>query len=226
MDILLIERDPSQRVAIAEHMCRFGHRVTLTSSMTEAQELLSFVRTKAECPSAVLVGEDLLGRRSADFRSELAVRFPDLAWVPVRHDIDLDWLRCWLEQTGVRQKHSARRCLDILFVEPDTQVRREVVRRFSALGDRISACASIAEARREIDRPLPFDVLVAPVLVGNSETISLFLAAKKLLPSLRWIVTAEVQAPNLSRGQRPPKSTFSEIDRLRRSSIKSRRTAV
>ena len=51
MEFILIESDSFRRVAIAKHLCRFGHRVTLTSSVIEAQELLSFVRSKAECPS-------------------------------------------------------------------------------------------------------------------------------------------------------------------------------
>src|SRR3984893_19069164 len=109
MEFLLIESDSSRRVAIAKHLCRFGHRVTLASSIAEARDLLGFLRTKTENPSAVLIAEELLGRRSDSFRADLAARFPDLAWVPVPHDVDLDWLHGWLDRTAVRQTQARQR---------------------------------------------------------------------------------------------------------------------
>ena len=226
MEFLLIESDSSRRVIIAKHMCRLGHRVTLTSSIAEARDLLGFLRTKTENPSAVLIAEELLGRRSDSFRADLAARFPNVAWVPVPHDVDLDWLHGWLDRTAVRQtqarqRQAARRRLDILFVEEDPGVRREVARRLAARGDRIVACASIARARQEIAKALPLDVLIAPVRAGEEETISLFLAAQKRRPSLRWIVpppapAARPLAIGAAHAQRPMHSTFCEIDRLRR----------
>jgi hypothetical protein len=230
VEILLIERDSSRRVAIAKHMCRSGHRVTLTSSLIEAQELSSFIDSETKCPSAVLIAEELLGRPTAAFRAELAARFPDLAWVPVRPDVDLDWLRTWLERTTAHQTRARRRSLRILLVEPDALVRREVNRRLSALGDRVLARSSLAAAAADIarcvDRPESLDVLIAPVSDGAQETISLFLAAKKRLPLMRWIVPAQQPAnrPSRADASRPIDSTFAEIDRLRRSAIRNGRT--
>jgi CheY-like chemotaxis protein len=186
--------------------------VTLTSSIAEAQEMLSFVRCKAAGPSAVLVAEALLGHRSAAFRADLAARFPDLAWVPVRADIDLDWLQGWVEQMVARPPRAKRRCLDILFVEEDQRVRQEVTRRLSEQGDRVVACASIAQARQESDSGAKFDVLIAPAIAGTSEGISLFLVAKKQRPELRWVVSARAPA------KQPARATLSEIARLRRAS--------
>ena len=231
MEFLLIESDSSRRVVIAKHLCRFGHRVTLASSIAEARDLLGFLRTKTENPSAVLIAEELLGRRGDSFRADLAARFPDLAWVPVPHDVDLDWLHGWLDRTAARQaqarqRQAARRRLDILFVEEDPRVRREVARRLAARGDRVVACASIARARQEIAKALPLDVLIAPVRAGEEETISLFLSAQKRRPSLRWIVPTPAHAARMpahaqGHGEGPLHSTFCEIDRLRRAPVDS-----
>lgn len=231
MEFLLIESESARRVVIAKHLCGFGHRVTLASSIAEAQDLLGFLRIKTECPSAVLIAEELLGRSSDSFRSDLAARFPNVAWVPVPHDVDLDWLHDWLDRTAarqrrVRQRQPARRRLDVLFVEEDPRVRREVARHLTARGDRVVACASIARARQEIAKALPTDVLIAPVRIGADETISLFLAAQKRRPSLRWIVPSPVHAATplaigATHAQQSMHSTFCEIDRLRRTSSDS-----
>lgn len=227
MELLLVEGDPARRVALARHLCRCGHRVTLASSLAEAREIMDFVRVPAQCPAAALVAEDLLGRRGDAFRAELAARFPRLAWVPVRRDVDLDWLGDWLQRTVAwparktratgPTRRAQRRCLDILLLEPDDEVRREAARRLRALGDRVVAHASLAAARRELDRALPLDVLVAPVLAYGGETISLFLAAQKRLPALRWIVSSAPQPATPSDARPPLRLTFGELDRVRRS---------
>lgn len=209
MEILLIEDDGSRRVALARHLCRSGHRVTLASSLDEARELMGFIRTRAECPAAVLVGEALLGGAADSLHADLTARFPALAWVPVRRDIELAWLEDWLTRVATnvatnvaarvatppaprrapRLQFPGRRRLDILLLEGDPVVRREAVQRLVAMGDRVAACASPAAVRRVLERGRPHDVLIAPVLVGGVETISLFLAAQKRLPALRWIVS-------------------------------------
>jgi hypothetical protein len=228
MEFLLIEQDSSRRISIAKHMCRSGHRVTLTSSLTEARELFTFIDSETTCPSAVLVAEELLsGRRTTAFRAELATRFPDLAWVPVRSDVDLDWLQAWLERTVVHQPRARRRSLRILLVEPDALVRREVVRRLSALGDEVLARPSLAAAAQEIATATPLDVLIAPVIDGSAETISLFLAAKRRLPQLRWIVPARAPAPAQARKKphaRPLDATCAEVHQLRRFVLRNGRT--
>lgn|GEM_PF-2821518 len=229
MELLLVEGDPARRVVLARHLCGCGHRVTLASSLAEAREIMAFVRNGAGCPAAALVSEDLLGRRGDAFRAELAARFPRLAWVPVRGDVDLTWLADWLRRTAARPVRplrqarparatgTGRRCLDILLLEPDEEVRREAARRLGAQGDRVVAHASLAAARRELDRALPLDVLVAPVRLGEDETISLFLAAQERRPALRWIVSSAPQPATQAAARPPLRLTFGEIDRLRRS---------
>jgi len=208
-------------------MCRSGHRVTLTSSLTEARELFTFIDSETKCPSAVLIAEGLLNHRTAAFRAELTARFPDLAWVPVRADVDLDWLQTWLERTTAHLIRARRRSLRILLVEPDALVRREVIRRLSALGDRVLARSSLAAAAADIarcvDRQESLDVLIAPVRDGAQETISLFLAAKKHLPLVRWIVPAQQPAKRPSRADASRRlgSTFAEIHRLRQATLKN-----
>ena len=190
MDLLLIECNSCRRVAIARHLCQSGHLVTLASSIGEAEEMMRFVRNKSAAPAVVLIAEALLGNHSAAFRAELADRFPCLAWVPVPADVDLEWLQNWIERAVTLPSGRARRCLDVLFIETDSGVRREVKRRLSAMGDRVVACSSIAQARTKCDTTAAFDVLIAPVTVDRSDTISLFLAAKKVRPGLRWIMSS------------------------------------
>lgn len=152
--------------------------------------------------------------------------------MPVRRDVDLAWLADWLQRTAtrparqIRQVRSARakrRCLDILLLEPDEEVRREAARRLRAQGDRVVVQSSIAAARRELDRALPLDVQIAPVRVGGDETISLFLAAQKRLPALRWIVSSAPEPATQAAARPPLRLTFGEIDQVRRA-IDSGRT--
>lgn len=96
MDILLIEADARRRVAVASHLARARHRVTICSSVAEAREVLSFLNSEDGAPNAVVIGEDLLSVDGDRFREEMADRFPDADWVPLRADLSLGWLEDWL----------------------------------------------------------------------------------------------------------------------------------
>ena len=49
MDILVIEGVASRRVAIAQYLLRATHRVTISSSIEEAREILQFITKKRSC---------------------------------------------------------------------------------------------------------------------------------------------------------------------------------
>src|SRR4051794_28079091 len=82
MNILLIEGDARRRVAIGKHLASCGHRVTISNTIAEAQEILHFIKVKAEAPNAVIVAENLLRRDGAEFRAEIGARFPATNWIP------------------------------------------------------------------------------------------------------------------------------------------------
>jgi hypothetical protein len=60
MDILLIEGVAERRIRVANHLTNAGHRVTLSSSVLEAEEILEFVPSQAAAPQAVVISETLL----------------------------------------------------------------------------------------------------------------------------------------------------------------------
>ena len=57
MDILVIEGAAPRRVAVAQYLLRAMHRVTISSSIDEAREILQFITKKSEAPDAVVIGD-------------------------------------------------------------------------------------------------------------------------------------------------------------------------
>ncbi len=102
MDILLIENDARRRIAAADRLALAGHRVTLSSSVREAREILRFVEDDADAPEAVVIAEALEMADRTRFHEEMADRFPDACWIPFRPDLGLDWLQDWLVRTTGR----------------------------------------------------------------------------------------------------------------------------
>jgi len=107
MEILLIEAVAGRRVAIAKHLARAGHRVTLSDSVCEAREVLQFIDDETEAPQAVVIGESLTSADGDRFREELKDRFPAALWVPLRADLGLDWLGSWLKGPAARSQDGA-----------------------------------------------------------------------------------------------------------------------
>lgn len=100
MDILLIESDARRRVSTARHLASARHRVTMSSSVEEAQEILRFVRSRDGGPDAVVIAEDLASADCGGFREDLAHRFPETSWVPLRPDLSLTWLETWMTKVA------------------------------------------------------------------------------------------------------------------------------
>jgi DNA-binding NarL/FixJ family response regulator len=212
MDVLIIEDDAGRRVSVADHLKKCRHRVSISSSIREAREMLEFVECKADGPDAVIISEGLLPRGGQAFREELAERFPAANWVPLPHDRSVVWLSDWLEKvSGMPSRHAkhfpgfkvaaakgrtgqgpAPR-LDVLLIEADDR-RRQVTSEFlSRHGDRVKACRSIAEATEALAAPAwrgkgPH-AIVSRVGLSDGCGINFFLAAKKRFPRTRWIVS-------------------------------------
>ena len=113
MDILVIEGAASRRVAVAQYLLRTAHRVTISSSIEEAREILQFITKKSEAPDAVVIGDSLVSRDATSFREEIADRFAEAAWVPLPPDRSLQWLGDWLQSTANRMATRRRRSVAI-----------------------------------------------------------------------------------------------------------------
>jgi DNA-binding NtrC family response regulator len=102
MDVLLIESAARRRVSVAQYLSRSAHRVTISSSIEEAREILQFIRMSSEAPDAVAVAEDLLSCDGTSFRDEIGDRFPDAAWIPLPASLSHRWLGDWLQKAAIR----------------------------------------------------------------------------------------------------------------------------
>jgi DNA-binding NarL/FixJ family response regulator len=102
MDVLLIESDALHRVSVAHHLSRSGHRVTISSAIEEAREILQFIRRSSEAPDVVAIAEGLLSSDSTCFRNEIADRFPHAAWIPLPANLSLRWLVDSLHKEATR----------------------------------------------------------------------------------------------------------------------------
>jgi DNA-binding NarL/FixJ family response regulator len=209
MDILLVEGDAARRVAIGRHLASCGHRVTISSTVDEAREILRFVRYKTEAPDAVIVAENLLRLGGAEFRAELGARFPATDWIPLPHDRDLDWLSDWLEKVSVRPSRPASprdmSRIDVLLIEPDDGLRRSISTRLTARGERVGVCRNLRQASDALavitDRAAAPLVIISPVGFTEGDGISFYMSARRRFPDIRWLVSLPPQK------RRPPVST-------------------
>ena len=214
MDVLLIEGDAARRVSVADHLAKCQHRVTISSSIREAREILHFVERKVDGPDTVIVSEGLLAKGGEAFREELAVRFPAANWVPLPHDRSVVWLSDWLEKvSGMPSRGTAKRVaprLDVLLIEADDSRRRATSDYLSRRGDRVKACRSITEATEALAAPAwrgkgPH-AIVSRVGLSDGCGINFFLATKKRFPRTRWIVSTTPQGQPLRLPRAPDRT--------------------
>jgi DNA-binding NtrC family response regulator len=223
MNILLIEGDSARRVAFARHLGERGHGVTIASSIAEAREILQFVAQVSAAPQAVVAAEKLIRRGGMAFRDELAACFPEASFIPLRSDLDAEWLAFWLDKLADRRRRPrrrGRRPLNVWLIESDGTMRKAMARHLALGGDRVSACSSLAEAgsllaRTAAGRRAPH-VIVAPVIVDGADTIGFYLAVRRRFGKSRWIVTPAVRhIPDLQ-PQASMKMTSAAVERLSR----------
>lgn len=223
MDVLVIHDEAISRVRVARALQAAAHRVTLSESVDEAEEMLKFVESEKEAPAVILIAEKMLGERSAHLRRRLAERFDELMWIPLRHDLEVGWVARWLEKlesAGVR--HRRRDALNVVLLEANHGLRRAIAGSLTASGDSVVACGSVAQARTFLESLANRDmtrgenwVLVAPVICRGAESISLYLAARRRLPNLRWVVlTPDKQAA--AKGSRPAERRLADLETVRR----------
>ena len=197
MDILVIEGVASRRVAIAQYLLRATHRVTISSSIEEAREILQFITKKSEAPDAVVISDVLASRDATGFHEDIADRFPEAAWVPLPWDRSLQWLGDWLQRTAnrtaARRRRSVARGASVLVVETDRAAREAAHARFASEGATVRTCASFKGARETVAkwsvRKMRPDFIVSPIQGRDGDGISFFLDARRRFPDARWIIS-------------------------------------
>lgn len=191
MDVLVIHDEACGRAHLVRVLRDAAHRVTLCSSVKEAEQLMRYVNSKTEAPSVVLIAENLLDARSTRLRQDLVTRFEEVLWIPLRQDIEFGWLAGWLTRLELAERGPENAVLNIVLLEPDRQMRSALASMISTSGDRVASCSSMKEAQvalAKLPRASANAVLVAPVICQGGQTISLFLAAQQRVPKLRWVV--------------------------------------
>jgi DNA-binding NtrC family response regulator len=197
MDILVIEGAAPRRVAVAQYLLRAAHRVTISSSIEEAREILQFITKKTEAPAAVVIGDRLESRDATSFREEIADRFPEAIWVPLPSDLSLQWLGDWLQgaanRMAARGKRSVARGSSVLVVETDRAAREAAHARFALEGATVRTCSSFKGARETMAkwsvRKMRPDFIVSPISARDGDGITFFLDAKRRFPDARRIIS-------------------------------------
>lgn len=213
MNVMVIAGDASQRVAVAGYLSGRRHRVTLSSSIPEARQILGFIAARTEAPDAVVIDTEFLDNGGEELHDHVARHFPATLWVPLPPDLSVEWLGEWLaglaarrEQLPTEQEDSR---LNILVIEANRVMKGFTVSRLAARGDRIRACSSIAAARAALAgmcrRGHPPDVIVSAVAQDDGSALSFFLEARRRCPNLRWVVSCRPD------GVRPPTGIWQTI---------------
>jgi 3',5'-cyclic AMP phosphodiesterase CpdA len=160
MHILVIEGAAPRRVAIAQYLLRAAHRVTISSSIEEAREILQFITKKSEAPDAVVIGDRLASRDDTSFREEIADCLGEAIWVPLPSDLSLQWLADWLQgaasRKAVRGKRSLARGSSVLVVETNRAAREAAHARFASEGATVRTLRVVQGRARddgEMERP-------------------------------------------------------------------------
>jgi DNA-binding response OmpR family regulator len=223
MNILLIEGDAGRRVMLARHLSRRGHCVTIASSIPEAREILQYVGRVTAAPQAIVTAEKLVRRGGAAFREELAACFPEASWIPLRSDLDADWLAFWLGRLADRRRRPSRRGrrpLNVWLVEPHDMMREAMARHLAAGGDRVSACRSLEEARELLARATRGrrapHAIVAPVVVEGADAIGFYMSVRRRFAKARWIVIPAMQLEPSPRSRAAMKMTSAAVEGLSR----------
>jgi DNA-binding NarL/FixJ family response regulator len=193
MNILLIEDSAHRRVAMLRHLMGCGHRVTPSSSISEAEEIVQFV-AYPDCPADVIVmAEHLEAAGGTEFREALSDRFADIRWVlvPAHHDIG-----CLSERIEAGDEAPSTG-LNILLIEADDSRRSAMVGHLLDCRDQVTACRSVKEANAALDAMTDPSAaphaIVSDVALSDGNGLSFYLAATRRFPDIRWIVTTNLE---------------------------------
>src|SRR5260370_2992193 len=126
MDVLLIEDNDYRRVTILKYLLRCGHRVTVCSCVSEAEEILSFVSTGETAGDVVIVARELMSEGGASLHQALSEQAPEMRWILLPADRGVAWLADRIAHPAhddVLAGDKAGSPLNILIIEPDGRLR-------------------------------------------------------------------------------------------------------
>lgn len=195
-DILLIEGDDQRRVAMVRALLRKAFRVTVCSSLDEADEVLRYVDCREAAPDTVLFGSGLTGRAVTRFERMLAGRFGDTKVIRLPRRCEPQSLAAMLEASASpRSAEAAARTLSVLLIEADRTQRNAIEDDLRLRGDDVVGCASVGEAAAAFDhlvaQGLPLDAVVSATEALDAEGLRFCASATSRRPDLRWVFLRE-----------------------------------
>jgi CheY-like chemotaxis protein len=185
MDILLVEDNDHRRITLLKGLLDRGHRVTPSSSIDEATEILQFLSPGDAPPDVVVIARDLMTEGGFEFCRDLDRRFASARCMVLPAGRGAAWLADRLE-------HPPDEGLDILLIEADDCRRASMVAHMTGRGDHVTACLSVADAQGALAATARApDVIVSDVNLSDGNGLSFYLAASRRFPEIRWIITTE-----------------------------------
>lgn len=198
-NILLIEDNDHRRITVLKYLLRSGFQVTPCSSIVEAEEVLQFVSHKDMAPAVVVMAAHLIDEGGDCLRRSLSDRFTGIDWILFPFNRDIVWLA---EKFGYASEYADRPVLgkaygefhlNVLLIESDDDLRTRIADRLLQCGDRVTPCRSVEEADTAlalvVGRSNEFHVIVS-----SSSALSLYLAAARKFPGIRWVLTSRAPA--------------------------------
>lgn len=204
-DILLIEGDDQQRVAWIRTLLETGYRVTVCSSLEEADEVLRYVDCPQAAPDTVLLGSRIVHRAAARFEKALLERFGAVRIVRLPPRCEPRSFAAMLSAaaasvSGVRagQKQASARSLNVLLIEGDRDQRIAIEDDLRLKGDDVVGCGSVGEAAVVFDRfvaqGMPVDAVVSATGMLDGDGLRFCASATSRMPDLRWILLKQQAA--------------------------------
>ncbi|MBS0220289.1 MAG: hypothetical protein JSR91_06065 [Proteobacteria bacterium] len=189
-DILLIEGDDLRRVAMVRALLRKAFRVTVCSSLDEADEVLRYVDCREAAPDTVLLGSGLLGGAVARFEKMLAGRFGDTRVIHLPRRCEPQSFAAMMAEAASSPR-AAERTLSVLLIEADRTQRNAIEDDLRLRGDDVVGCASVGEAAAAFDhlvaQGLPIDAVVSATKTLDAEGLRFCASATSRRPDLRWV---------------------------------------
>lgn len=190
-DILLIEGDDHQRVGLVRALLKGDYRVTICSSLDEADEVLRYLDCPEAAPDTVLFGSKLGRRAAARFEKALVDRFGPIRTIHLPRGCGPQSVVATVEGTSASEGQAAARSLSVLLIEADREQRIAIEDDLRLKGDDVVGCASVGEAATVFDhlvsQGLPVDAVVAGAEALDAEGLRFCASATSRMPDLRWI---------------------------------------
>lgn len=198
-DILLIEGDDQQRVALVRALLEAGYRVTVCSSLEEADEVLRYVDCPQAAPDTVLLGSRITHRAMVRFERAMVDRFRGVRVIQLPRRCEPRSFAAMLSSptspvsgTWPARNHAPARSLSVLLIEGDHAHRVAIEDDLRLKGDDVVGCESIGEAAVVFDRfvaqGLPVDAVVSATGVLDGDGLRFCASATSRMPDLRWIL--------------------------------------